>query len=72
MEYKDGFVGNWEWEPVTYCLEIPDIIYHYDGTHGLKAGVEKIFVTILEWFFHTSELDLQYFRRVTKNPNKYG
>ena len=36
---EDGVVGDWEREPVTYDLEIPDVPEHYYGPHGLKLGV---------------------------------
>ena len=42
------FVENWEWGPVTDYIEIHVILDHYDGTHGLKSGVEKNKYTILE------------------------
>ena len=45
---KDGVFENWEWEPVTDDMEIPDIPDHNDGPHGMKAGVEKTFYIIIE------------------------
>ena len=38
----------------------------------MKVVVDKIFSTIIECFFNTSVLDMEYFRRVIKNSNKYG
>ena len=45
---EDGVIEDWEWEPVTDDMEIPDIPDIYDVTHGLKEGVEKTFATTLE------------------------
>ena len=34
--------------------------------------MEKISSNILEYFLHTSGLDIDYFRRLAKTVNKYG
>ena len=38
----------------------------------MRSGAEKALYTILECLFLTSGIDMKYFRRVTKNSNKYG
>ena len=38
----------------------------------MKSGVKIKFSDIIEFFFNTSGIYMEYFRRVAKSSNKYG
>eukprot|EP00957_Ditylum_brightwellii_P155347 11825480-Ditylum_brightwellii.AAC.1 len=70
--YKSILSDEWEWKELILTTNIPIIPYHYNDPHGLKPGIEKGFITVLESIFETIGLDLDYFQCIIANSNKYA
>ena len=77
-ERENNFMGNeWKWncwEDIGNDEEVdgPLETDRYNGPHGLKNGVGNRFKTIFQCIMTTTAMNIEFFRRLVANSNKYA
>ena len=69
-----GSEWKWScWEDIGNDEEVdgPPETDRYDGPHGLKNGVGNRFKTILQCIMTTTAMNIEFFRRLVAQSNKY-
>ena len=69
---KDMLWNKWEGIGDNDDVVGPIESDHYNGSHGLKAGVENSFQTVLQCVFQTTPLDRDFFKRLATQSSKYA
>ena len=64
--------NNWEEHDIETEIEGPKEDDHYSGPHGLKNGVSKKFVTVVQCLFQTTAINRNFFVRICAESNRYA
>ena len=63
-----------QWEEIADDEEIPGPkeTDRYNGPHGIKPHVASSFKTVLQCIFSTTAMDIEFFKRLAAQSNKYA
>ena len=64
--------NNWEEHDIDTEIEGPVEDDHYSGPCGLKSGVSKKFVTVVQCLFQTTAINRNFFVRLCAESNRYA
>ena len=64
--------NNWEEHDIDTEIEGPKEDDHYSGPSGLKSGVSKKFVTVVQCLFQTTAINRNFFVRICAESNRYA
>ena len=64
--------NSWEEHDIDTEIEGPKEDDHYSGPCGLKSGVSKKIITVVQYLFQTTAINQNFFVRICAEANRYA